>query len=57
MNAAKFTVSDDMSDAVPVVLSPLTSTVASSGEPLNTQPLTADRSFVKTSFETPCSTL
>src|SRR5271169_4923667 len=55
MKAAKFTVSDDIVDAVPVVLPSLTMLVESSGEALNTQPLTAERSFVKSSFETPCS--
>src|ERR1700690_3439026 len=64
MNAAKFTMSDDISDAVPIwlpkfklALLVLTSTVASSGDTLNTQPDTALRSLGKTSFDTPCSTL
>ena len=58
MKAAKFTRSEDRAAAVPVGL-PLPSTilVASSGEPLYTQPAPPARSLPKASFETPCSTL
>src|SRR5271170_569311 len=64
MNAAKFTMSDAISDAVPTVVPKLEllefwfrMLVASSGDPLKTQPATALRSFGKFSLETPCSTL
>ncbi len=64
LNAAKFTTSDDISEAVPIdvpafglLAFPLRRGVASSGDPLNTQPVTALRSFGNTSFDTPCSTL
>src|ERR1700678_1478604 len=63
-NAAKFTTSDAISDAVPIVVPTLgllgfafTTFVESSGDPLNTQPATALRSLGKFSLETPCSTL
>jgi hypothetical protein len=58
MNNAKLTTSEDISLAVPVEL-PLefSMLVASSDELLKTQPDAAERSFGKTSFETPCSTL
>src|SRR6476469_3918761 len=58
MKAAKLTRSDDMFAAVPVEL-PVASSifVASSGDPLYTQPVTAERSLEKASFDTPCSTL
>src|SRR5262249_42239644 len=52
MKAAKFTTSDDTFAGVPS-----SSSVASSGAPLNTQPITALRSLGNTSFATPCSTL
>src|SRR5437773_320596 len=55
MNAANKTVSPETSAGVPESTPPLL--VWSSGDPLNTQPGTADRSLVKFSFETPCSTL
>jgi hypothetical protein len=56
--AAKFTTSDDMSDAVPVGLPEGSSRfVASSGEPLSMHPGTAERSLGKISLATPCSTL
>src|SRR5579864_4920430 len=64
LKAAKFAVSDDISEAVPTVVPkfellelPFKRFVESSGELLNTQPATALRSFGKSSFETPCSTL
>src|SRR5277367_4220406 len=64
MNAAKFTTSDDISEAVPnivpkleLVLLALIRFVASSGVELNTQPATAARSFGNSSLDTPCSTL
>src|SRR5579864_634847 len=64
MKAAKFTMSDDISEAVPMVLPkfgllelPLTRLVASSGEPLKTQPTAALRSLGNNSLLTPCSTL
>ena len=64
MNAAKFTTSDDISDAVPMGVPKLgllafwfSRLVASSGVPLKTQPGTALRSLGKFSLETPCSTL
>src|SRR5271165_6698295 len=63
-NAAKFTTSDDISDAVPMSVPKfgllefwLRRLVESSGDPLNTQPATALRSLGKFSFDTPCSTL
>src|SRR6185295_15575442 len=55
MNAANSTVSPEASAGVPESTPWLL--VWSSGDPLNTQPGTADRSLVKFSFETPCSTL
>src|SRR5579884_1642144 len=57
MKAAKFTVSDEKSEAGLPLLVLLTSGVTSSGVALNTQPETAARSLGKSSFETPCSTL
>src|SRR5215471_18036818 len=60
MKAAKFTVSDDILEAVPVVETPssgLTMLVESSGLELYTQPEAAARSFGNSSLETPCSTL
>src|SRR5580698_833153 len=64
MNAAKFTMSDDISDAVPtgkpklgLLTFPFSRFVASSGDPLKTQPGTALRSLGKFSFDPPCSTL
>src|SRR5579859_339509 len=59
MNAAKFTVSDDIFEAVPVSPSSsgLVMLVESSGVPLNTQPETAARSLGNSSLATPCSTL
>src|SRR2546426_6221870 len=64
MKAAKFAVSDSISDAVPIVvplfglaLLLLTRLVESSGISLNTQPGIADRSFGNNSLVTPCSTL
>src|ERR1700677_3323749 len=54
MKAAKFTTSDDISDPVPVGPPLYTITEASSGVALNTQPGTAERSFMKTSLATPC---
>src|SRR5215813_12687484 len=58
INTEKFTISEDMSPAVPV-LPPFSavSLVPSSGDALNTQPVTADLSLGNPSFETPCSTL
>src|SRR5260370_42314122 len=58
MKAAKFTVSEDIWLAVPVGL-PVEGVmlVESSGVGLKTQPATAERSFLKTSLATPCSTL
>jgi hypothetical protein len=60
MNAAKFTISDDISDTVPSVVPKLgllefwfKMLVASSGDPLKTQPATALRSLGKFSLETP----
>ena len=47
MNVAKFVTS----------LEPPAMGVESSGVTLNTQPGTAERSFMKTTFATPCSTL
>src|ERR1700722_20185608 len=57
MNAAKFTVSDDICDTVPASPPLYTITEASSGVLLNTQPGTAERSFMKISLATPCSSL
>src|SRR5258708_7481501 len=59
MKSAKLTMSEDILDAVPAPppLSGLSRLVESSGVALNTQSATADRSFGKFSFETPCSTL
>ncbi len=58
MKAAKFTVSEDIWLAVPVVLPvDVVMLVESSGVGLKTQPATAERSFWKTSLATPCSTL
>src|ERR1700687_1056208 len=57
MKAAKFTVSEDIWLAVPVVLVPTVMFVESSGVGLKTQPGTAERSLPKTSLATPCSTL
>lgn len=57
-NAAKFTMSEDISEAVPLELpEPFCMFVASSGEPLKTQPGTAERSLGNSSLATPCSTL
>src|SRR5579863_844648 len=63
-NAAKFTTSDAISDTVPTVVPklgllvfPFSTLLASSGDALNTHPVTALRSLGKFSFETPCSTL
>ena len=63
MKTAKFTISEDISEAVPIVLPkfelpelPFRMLVASSGDPLKTHPATALRSLGKSSFETPCST-
>src|SRR5579863_3114071 len=64
MNAAKFTMSDDISEFVPIVVPKLglpalglSRLVESSGEPLNTHPATALRSLGNNSLDTPCSTL
>ena len=64
MKAAKFAVSESISDAVPIAvplfglaLLLLTRLVESSGVSLNTQPRIADRSFGNNSLITPCSTL
>src|SRR5581483_609519 len=64
IKAAKFTVSDDISEIVPSVdpklgllWFPLRILLASSGVGLNRQPATAERSLGNTSLETPCSTL
>src|SRR5580698_7163490 len=59
MNAAKLTMSDDIPDAVPVLLPDVGSVmlVASSGVELKTQPATAERSFGNSSLLTPISTL
>src|SRR5580693_235454 len=59
-NAAKLTMSEDISDAVPampLVVLGLIILVASSGVGLKTQPGTAERSFGKASLLTPISTL
>src|SRR5580700_7261387 len=64
LNAAKFTISDDISDSVPKLVPKFgllafwfNRLVESSGDPLNTHPVTALRSLGKFSFDTPCSTL
>src|SRR5262245_43464180 len=57
MKAAKFTVSDDISDAVPVNWPLFRILVESSGRGLNTQPGTPARSLGNASFVTPISTL
>src|SRR5579864_5782136 len=64
MKAAKFTMSDDISETVPIGMPKFglrglgfSRFEASSGEPLKTQPATAFRSLGKFSLETPCSTL
>src|SRR5580692_12226169 len=64
LKAAKFTMSEDISDSVPTAVPKLglrglglSRLVASSGDPLKTQPGTALRSLGKLSLDTPCSTL
>ncbi len=58
IKAAKFTMSEDISEALPVELPEgLIRFVASSGAPLNTQPGIAERSLGNSSLATPCSML
>src|ERR1700741_4929967 len=64
MNVAKFTMSDDISDKVPIVvpkfgllLFPLRMLPVSSGVELKTHPAVVLRSLGNSSLVTPCSTL